>query len=90
MDLPEASQHAKCSAIVNPSGGFVKRKLREETAAAVPVAARRFYNGNARALNTRIETVPPTLVASAWGVVPAEYFLTDGAQVRAVPAGDIA
>jgi LemA protein len=48
-------------------------------------AARRFYNGNVRALNTRIESFPTLLVASLFGFAKAEYFLTDEAQVRAVP-----
>lgn len=49
-------------------------------------AARRFYNGNVRALNTRVEMLPSSLVASAWRFAPAEYFLADEAQVRAAPA----
>jgi LemA protein len=48
-------------------------------------AARRFYNGNVRALNTRVEMFPSSLVASAWKFAPAEYFLTDEAAVRAAP-----
>ncbi len=48
-------------------------------------AARRFYNGNVRALNTRIESFPTLIVASMFGFAKAEYFLTDEAQVRAAP-----
>jgi LemA protein len=48
-------------------------------------AARRFYNGNVRALNTRVEMFPSSLVASAFHVGTAEYFLADEAQVRAAP-----
>jgi LemA protein len=46
-------------------------------------AARRFYNGNVRALNTRVEAFPSSLVASAFHVPKAEYFETDDAAVRA-------
>ena len=48
-------------------------------------AARRFYNGNVRALNTRVEMFPSSLVASAWHVAAAEYFLADEAELRAAP-----
>ena len=48
-------------------------------------AARRFYNGNVRALNTRVEMFPSSVVASLWHVTPAGYFLADEAQVRAAP-----
>ena len=48
-------------------------------------AARRFYNGNVRALNTRVEMFPASIVASLFRVVPAEYFLVDEVQVRAAP-----
>ena len=37
-------------------------------------AARRFYNGNVRALNTRCRTIPSSFVASAFGFKPAELF----------------
>ena len=37
-------------------------------------AGRRFYNANVRALNTRIETFPSSLVAQRVGVRPAQYF----------------
>ena len=43
-------------------------------------AARRFYNGNVRALNTRVEAFPSSLVASSFGFTKAEYFeVTDPA-----------
>ena len=48
-------------------------------------AARRFYNGNVRALNTRVEMFPSSVVASLWHVTQAGYFLADEAQVRAAP-----
>jgi LemA protein len=46
-------------------------------------AARRFYNGNVRALNTRIEAFPSSLVASTFHFTKAEYFQTDDPAVRA-------
>ncbi|MGB8650354.1 MAG: LemA family protein [Mycobacteriales bacterium] len=46
-------------------------------------AGRRFYNGNVRALNTRVEAFPSSLVASAFHFGKAEYFETDDPEVRA-------
>jgi len=46
-------------------------------------AARRFYNGNVRALNTRVEAFPSSLVAGAFGFEKADYFEIDEAGVRA-------
>jgi len=37
-------------------------------------AGRRFYNGNVRALNTRVEAFPSNLVANAFHFTTAEYF----------------
>ena len=37
-------------------------------------AARRFYNGNVRALNTRVEAFPSALVARSFGFETAEWF----------------
>jgi LemA protein len=37
-------------------------------------AGRRFYNGNVRALNTRIEAFPSSLMADRMHLKPAEYF----------------
>jgi LemA protein len=45
-------------------------------------ASRRIYNANVRALNTKIETVPASLVASARHVRPATYFEMSGPGVR--------
>jgi len=47
-------------------------------------AARRFYNGNVRDLNTLIQTVPSSLVASAFGFKRAQYFEIEEAVARAV------
>jgi LemA protein len=37
-------------------------------------AGRRFYNGNVRALNTRVEAFPSSLIASMFSIQKAEYF----------------
>jgi len=46
-------------------------------------AGRRFYNGNVRALNTRVEAFPSSLVALAFHIGKADYFETDDPAVRA-------
>ena len=46
-------------------------------------AARRFYNGNVRALNTRVEAFPSSVVASFGHFEKADYFETDDPAVRA-------
>jgi len=48
-------------------------------------AGRRFYNGNVRALNTRVEAFPSSVVAKSFGIAKAEYFTADDPQVRATP-----
>jgi LemA protein len=48
-------------------------------------AGRRFYNGNVRALNTRVEAFPSSLIASNFGFKQAEYFAADDPEVRATP-----
>ena len=45
-------------------------------------AGRRFYNGNVRALNTRVEAFPSSLVASTFGFEKAEYFEVDEPEAR--------
>ena len=51
-------------------------------------AGRRFYNGNVRALNTRIEAFPSSIVAGVHHFLPEEYFETNDAAVRAPVAVD--
>ena len=46
-------------------------------------AGRRFYNGNVRALNTRVEAFPSSIVASIFTFRRAEYFEADDPAVRA-------
>jgi LemA protein len=45
-------------------------------------AGRRFYNGNVRALNTRVEAFPSSLIASTFHFEKAEYFEVDEPDVR--------
>jgi LemA protein len=48
-------------------------------------AARRFYNGNVRALNTRVESFPSSVVAGVFGFREAQYFTTDEVVERSTP-----
>jgi LemA protein len=45
-------------------------------------AGRRFYNGNVRAYNTRIEAFPSSVIASRKGWQKEQYFEVDDPQVR--------
>ena len=51
-------------------------------------AARRFYNGNVRALNTRVEAFPSSVIAGTFGFTKADYFEVDDPAVRAPVAVD--
>ena len=46
-------------------------------------AGRRFYNGNVRALNTRVEAFPSSVIAGTFGFTKAEYFEVDDPAERA-------
>ena len=46
-------------------------------------AARRFYNGNVKDLNTRCELFPSNFIASMFGFEHADYFEVDSLEVRA-------
>jgi LemA protein len=48
-------------------------------------AARRFFNGNVRDLNTRIEVFPSNLIASLFRFKQEEFFEVESAGVRAAP-----
>ena len=48
-------------------------------------AARRFYNGNVRAYNTRVATFPSNLVAATFGFEARQFFEITDAQVRTAP-----
>ncbi len=47
-------------------------------------ASRRFYNGNVRDLNTRIEVFPTNLIASAFNFQPVGFFEVKSSVVREV------
>jgi LemA protein len=49
-------------------------------------AARRFYNGNVAALNTRVRTVPSNLVAAAFGFRERDFFELRDPAHRAAPS----
>lgn len=46
-------------------------------------AARRFYNGNASAYNTRLRTAPSSLIARIFGFTAVEFFEADAAAAAA-------
>src|SRR3954470_10099564 len=46
-------------------------------------AGRRFYNNNVRALNTRVEAFPSSIVGSMFGFTKADYFEVEDPGVRA-------
>lgn len=46
-------------------------------------AGRRFYNGNVRELNTKVESAPSNLIAGMFGFARAEYFEIDDPAARA-------
>ncbi len=48
-------------------------------------AARRFYNGNVREMNTRVEIFPSNVIAGAFTFAREEFFEISEASVRAVP-----
>lgn len=45
-------------------------------------AGRRFYNGNVRAYNTRVQSVPSNIVAGMFSFTAAEYFEIDDPRAR--------
>ena len=47
--------------------------------------ARRFYNGNVRDLNTRIEQFPSNIIANWFGFIKAEFFELDDPEAAKVP-----
>ncbi len=53
-------------------------------------ASRRFYNGNVRAYNTRVQTFPSNVVASMFGFVARDFFELREPAVRAAPGVDLA
>ncbi len=54
-------------------------------------AARRFYNNNVRAYNTRVQSVPSNIIAGMFKFKPEQYFEIDEAVARAgAPKVDLA
>ena len=51
-------------------------------------AGRRFYNGNVRALNTRVQSFPSNLLAGMFNIRAVEYFEVHDPVVRAAPRVD--
>ena len=51
-------------------------------------ASRRLYNGNVRALNTKIESMPASMIASVHHVGPVDYFEISSPAVRERPDVD--
>jgi LemA protein len=51
-------------------------------------AGRRFYNGNVRALNTRVQSFPSNLIAGMFNFTVQEYFEVNDPAVRATPRVD--
>jgi len=49
-------------------------------------AARRFYNGNVRDLNIKIETFPSNIIAGMFGFKKKEFFELDSESEKEVPA----
>lgn len=45
-------------------------------------AGRRFYNGNVRALNTRVESFPSNIIANIFGFAKEQYFELDDVGAR--------
>lgn len=48
-------------------------------------AARRFYNGNIRELNNRVQFFPSNIIASICGFKPREFFEIESAVARFTP-----
>ena len=52
-------------------------------------AARRFYNGNVRAYNTRVSTFPSNLIAGMFGFAARDYFELKEPAARQAPRVDL-
>ena len=48
-------------------------------------AARRFFNGNVRENNNRVESFPSNIVASMFGFASQEFFEVESAALRQAP-----
>ncbi|MFN7103975.1 MAG: LemA family protein [Pseudorhizobium sp.] len=65
---------------------FLELQTSLETIEGEIQMARRYYNGAARELNVKVESVPSNIVASQFGFAKREYFEIEDAADRAVPA----
>jgi len=52
-------------------------------------AARRFYNGNVRDLNNKIEMFPSSMIAGVWKFQKAEFFEVEEFSIRSVPSAKV-
>ena len=64
---------------------FVELQKSLETIEGEVQMARRYYNGAARELNVKVESVPSNFVAKAFGFVKMAYFEITNEADRAVP-----
>ncbi|WP_310963624.1 LemA family protein [Nocardioides terrisoli] len=71
------------------SANFLELQQQLATTEDRIAAARRFYNGNVRALNTRISTFPSNMVASAFGFTARDFFEVSDPGERAVPSVEL-
>ena len=67
------------------SQGFLALQQELATTENRIAAARRFYNGNVRAYNTRCATFPSNLVAAIFGFRPADFFELRDPSAREAP-----
>lgn len=67
------------------SGNFVQLQQQLAETEDRIAAGRRFYNGNVRDYNARLQSVPSNIVGGMASYKPSEYFEIDGPQVRNVP-----
>ena len=72
------------------SANFLQLQKQLELTEDRIAAARRFYNGNVRAYNTRVHTFPSNLMASTFGFKVREFFQLSDPSVAAVPGVDLA
>ncbi|MBU1314197.1 LemA family protein [Pseudorhizobium marinum] len=65
---------------------FLELQTSLETIEGEIQMARRYYNGAARELNVKVESVPSNIVASQFGFAKREYFEIEDPADRAVPS----
>jgi LemA protein len=67
------------------SANFSQLQTSLETLEGEIQMSRRYYNGAARDLNIKVESVPSNIVANMFGFEKAEYFEIDDPADRIVP-----